>query len=285
MAGRMADQDTELFPLDHFTRVYDREEPRGYFRSLAPLGYRQPSVVAAYLAGVGDTIAAFRRTPRLRLLDFACGYGVLGTLLRHDVSLDELYDRFAVDEAGDPLVADQAYFAARRKADPPIEVGGLDIAGRAIAYARACGLIDRGFVEDLTVGEAGSDLAAFMGGCDLIVETGALYPAVYGCYERLLEAAGNARPWVLCGPRGDADTRALWALLEARGYRVEVCSRERRRYRRVLHDAERADAERIIRATGRDPEASLIEGWFVNDLVLARPEADAAALPVERLRF
>lgn len=281
----MSDPDTELFPLDHFVRAYDMAEPRAYFRSLAPLGYRQPTVVADYLGRFGGAIAAFRGKARLRVLDFACGYGVLGTLLRHDLSLAELYARFATDVGADPIAADRAFFAARRRADPGIEIGGLDVARNAVAYARSCALIDQGFTDDLTQGDAGGRLAAFMAGTDLIVETGALYPSIYDCYERLIAAAGEAAPWLLCGPRGDADTRDLWHRLEARGYRIEVCSGERRRYRKFLHDEERADAERIIRATGRDPSDFLADGWFVNDLILARPEAHAAALPVASLRF
>ncbi len=280
----MSDHDTELFPLDHFVRAYDMAEPRAYFRSLAPLGYRQPTVVAGYLERFAGAIAAFRGKSCLRVLDFACGYGVLGTLLRHDLSLDDLYQRFAADPEDDPVGADRAFFAARRRAGPTIEMGGLDVARKAVEYARSCGLIDQGFTDDLTQGDAGDPLAAFMAGTDLIVETGALYPSIYACYARMIDAGGEAGPWLLCGPRGDADTRALWRMLEARGYRVEVCSSERRRYRKFLHENERADAERIIRAIGRDPDDFLEDGWFVNDLILARPEAHAVALPVESLQ-
>ena len=287
----MGDREGSPFPQDYFTRTYDRAEPRDYLRALAPLGYRQPGVVADYLLRHGAAVAAARGRRRLRVLDFGCGYGVTGCLLTHELTMDQLYARFAEDPAdraagdpvaGDPVAGDRAFFAARRRPEAGFEVGGLDVAGNAVAYGEACGFLGRGFTEDLTLGPPGPDLAGFMASADLIFETGAVYAILLQCLSRLLGAAGGQGPWLLLGPRGDADTRDLWQALEARGYRIEVCTRAPQRYRRVLHDGERADAERLIRARGGDPAEHLRDGWFVNPLILARPEAQAAALPVDR---
>ena len=267
-----------------FSSLYDQADPRAYFRTLAPLDYRQPALLAAYLERHAGTLAAFRGKQRLRVLDFACGYGALGALLRHELTLEALYAYFSEDPAGEAIEADRRFFAARRKADLAIELGGLDIARRAIAYARACGLIDQGFVVDLTREGSDAALAGFLEELDLIVETGAVYDVIAPSFERLFEEASWRRPpWLLFGPRGDADTRPLERLLEAQGYHLELCSREKRPYRRFSDAAEAARVKRGMRALGRDP-AQWTEGErFVNPLLLARPAEDAVALPVERL--
>ena len=96
-----------------------------------------------------------------RLLDFACGYGAIGALLRHDVSMAEIYARYGErqwqpEDARRYWEADAAFFAARRAERAAFEIAGIDIAGNALDYASALGFVDRAFHENL-VDDAPSD--------------------------------------------------------------------------------------------------------------------------------
>eukprot|EP00752_Nemacystus_decipiens_P000911 g911.t1 len=183
----MAAPETPPAHSQDFDRLYDLLDPRPYFRGLEPSGYRMPQTVAAEVESLRPALLAARGRARdgaLHLLDFACGYGTLGLLLRHDLTMDALYRRFAavgleeegLEEEGleeDGLAEDPAFFAARRRAGAPYEIAGLDIAGRAVAYARRVGALDIGFTENVLDAAPSADLCRFLARCDLIVETAA----------------------------------------------------------------------------------------------------------------
>ena len=118
---------------DDFGRVYDLEDPSPYFNALAPSGYRMPEVLARALKAIHGAVCAARDAPgTLRVLVFACGYGAVGALVCHDVSMAELYARYAKrswqpDEGRRYWAGDARFFAARREKPGRFEFGGLDI--------------------------------------------------------------------------------------------------------------------------------------------------------------
>ena len=266
---------------EDFAKVYNLPDPRSYFRALRPLDYRLPAIACGYLDRYAAVIAAARGKERLRVLDFACGYAPNGALLKHDVSLDDLYALYAKDAVGDPIAHDRRFFAARRRASTVFEVGGLDIADRALRYAEGCGLLDRAFTQDLTRAEPDADLRAFVSRTDIVLETGGHAPMFAVSFAKLLE--GNARPWFLYCLRGDVDDRPLNAMFAERGYHIEASSAAPFRYRKLMNDRERKGVTTAARALGRDPDEHFAGGYFLNPLLLARPEPDAAKLPIREI--
>ena len=139
----------------HFERVYDLDDPSPYFATLRRADYRMPAALAAALKAIHGPLSAARGTGEtLRVLDFACGYGAIGALLRHDVSISALYAHYAARQ-WQPADGrrywedDIAFFAARRVETAAFEIGGIDIAGNALAYAAALGFVDRAYPENL----------------------------------------------------------------------------------------------------------------------------------------
>ena len=276
---------------DDFDRVYDLEDPSRYFTALRPSDYRMPEVLARALKSIHRPVCAARGTGDvLRVLDFACGYGAVGALLRHDVSMAEIYARYGerhwrVVDARRHWKADAAFFAARREASATFEIGGADIAGVALEYAAALGFLDRTFHENLVDRAPGGTLTRFLQGVDLVVESGSLGDLLPIAFERILDAcAGARRPWFLYCPRPDVDWEPLNVLWAERGYRTESLGTEPIRYRKALGARERADMLRVTRALGRPDEAVMREGYLLVDMTLARPEVDAVNPPIERLR-
>ena len=276
---------------DDFDRVYDLEDPGHYFTALRPSDYRMPAVLAGALKAIHRPVCAARGTgDALRVLDFACGYGAIGALLRHDVTMADIYARYGerrwrpVDERS-WWDADASFFAARRDASATFEIGGVDIAGVALEYAAALGFLDRTFHENLVDQAPSEVLTRFLRGVDLVVESGSLGDLLPVAFERILDACVDARrPWFLYCPRPDVDWAPLDALWTARGYRTESLGTEPVRYRRALAAKERADMLRVTRALGMADEEVMRDGYLLVDMTLARPEADAGNPPIARLR-
>ncbi len=273
-----------------FTRVYDLDDPSPYFSTLRPTGYRMPVALAGALRAIHAPLRIARGAgERLRVLDFACGYGVIGALLRHDITMPEIYARYG-ERQWQPedyrryWEQDAAFFGARRVERAAFEIGGIDIAGNALDYASALGFVDRAFREDLVEDVPSDALRDFLRGADLVVESGALGVMLPAAFARVLDCAGEARAWFLYSPRPDVNWTALNALWDERGYRAEsVCSRPVR-YRRPLDEQERADMLRRSRGFGKPDESIIRDGYFLVDMNLARPEADTGNPPIAQLR-
>jgi len=282
----MSDQ-PEIRTHEDFTQVYDLDDPRPYYRALAPVDYRMPGVTAGFLRANAAAFAEFFGVKRLRALDFACGFGAVAALLRHDLTMAAFFDRYADDADGPLPAADAGFFAARRETDTHFEIGGLDIAETALTYARACGLIDAVFTNDLLAGEPGAELSAFLAGTHIIYETGAVLDVLAPALALLLRTglARGAAPWLLYSPRPDVDDAPLHGELDALDYRVETVNEEPVRYRRLIGDEEKAMHTDAVAALGRDPAAHRDGDWILVDLKLARPNTVAERLPVGGFRF
>ena len=214
---------------DDFGRVYDLEDPGPYFNALRPSGYRMPEVLAGALKAIHRSVCVARDAgDTLRVLDFACGYGAVGALLRHRISMRELYTRYAARrwQPGDGRTnweADAEFFAVRRAGSRGFEIGGTDIARAALEYAEAMGFVDRIFPANLVDHPPSEALGRFLRGVDLVVESGSLgelLPARLRAHpglERRPAALVSVRPpsrhglgpaWTGCGRRRATAPRA-----------------------------------------------------------------------------
>ena len=275
---------------DDFGRVYDLEDPSPYFNALAPSGYRMPEVLARALKAIHGAVCDARNAPgTLRVLDFAGGYGAVGALVRHDVSMAELYARYA-DRNWQPgegrryWEADVKFFAARCESPGRFEIGGVDIAGVALEYAATMGFIDRTFHVNLLDQGPSRALEQFLREVDLVVESGSLGELLPVAFGRVLDGVGERPPWFIYSPRPDIDRTPLDALWAARGYRAESLGSEPVRYRRPLGEEEKADMLRATRALGKSDEAVMRGGYLLVETTLARPERDAGNPPIAHLR-
>jgi hypothetical protein len=266
-----------------FAQVYDRDDPRPYYRALAPLDYRMPGVIARFLRANHHILCDAFDTATPRLVDFACGFGAVPALLRHDIDLAALYALYDadLDDGGDA-----GFFERHRRADTPFEIGGVDIAARALAYAHACGLIDHAFDDDTLAAPPGPALARFLDGTAVIFESGSTLNVLMPALLSLIDTASTVqKPWLLYAPRFDVDDAPLRKGLAARGYVVASVNSRPIRYRRSISAKERRAHVDVIRGLGRDPEHGFDGDYLVLDLNLARPEPAAEALAVGKLAF
>ena len=275
---------------DDFDQVYDLEDPRPYFRGLRPTHYRMPGVLAGFLLAAHRTLVETRAGDGvLRFVDFACGYGTIGALVRHHLEMRDLYSHYAgewrLTDGRANWRSDRAMFGERRRDGPAFEIAGVDIAGTALEYADALGFIDAAFAENVVTRAPGAGLQAFLERADLVVESGSAGALLPQAVARMLAATqAEPRPWFLYCPRPDVDWAPLDEIWARSGYLAEPCNRRPVRYRKPLGDFEREEMLRLAESFGHERASALGDDYLLVDLMLARPRSDRDRPSIERLR-
>lgn len=269
---------------DDFNQVYDLVDPRTYYRGLEPTNYRMPEVVARLIMALEGRITAARGLDtELHVLDFACGYGAVGALVRHRLKMIELYRHYSRDVpgAGSAVGYDGDFFSLLRVERAGPRITGIDIAGQAVSYARALGFIDAGYAENLAESKPSTALARSLPSVDLVVESGALPGALPSAFRQIIQL--GRRPWFLFCPRPDSDLGDLARVWQAAGYRAEALGPQSVAYRKPLGDSERNDVLRQARAYGRSACDAISNGYIRVPVMLARSDEDAEAVSTAEL--
>jgi carnitine O-acetyltransferase len=273
--------------------IYNQPDPRAYFRTLCALDYRLPQLAKPYFSKIIDECQESRPPRRLRVLDVGCSYGINAALLKLDVAMDELYDRYA-GQVGhmvtDPrsraaLVAGDRALAMARGGATDIEVIGLDAAGAALDYALDAGFLDDALCADLESREPTESERARLAGVDLVISTGCLGYVTERTLRRIVRAAVSphpgSRPDEAAGGRPGLPWMAHFTLrmfpfdpiattLAEFGYRTEVADRmfEQRRF---ASPQERDQVLATLAGVGVDPSGLEAEGWLYAQLFISRP--------------
>ena len=281
---RVSKQQDAKANWDH---VYNQPDPRAYSSVLRKLDYATPS------AGKPLFLSLISRLRRLRgrsvrVLDLGCSYGVNGALLKHDMTMRELYDHWGQDRLRDvgpeAVMAHDRRFFADRDASRAFEVIGLDRAERAVAYARAVGLIDEGVVANLEAEPLPESADSKLADIDLLVSTGCIGYVTKTTFERLLPAvAGGRAPWMANFVLRLWDFEPIEATLSDWGYVTEKLETRTFRQRRFATDDERERALRRLRERGIDPAGKEAEGHLHAELFLSLPAADAGQVSLNTL--
>jgi hypothetical protein len=269
---------------EDFNQVYNLPDPRPYYAGLVATDYRCPEVVANVLRSIGSAVVAARDgeagEPRaLRVIDFACGFGAVGAILRHDITMVQLYAYYAASswQLGDGSrhrEADRQYYAGSKlEAQPAVEITGLDIVGNALDYAAQMGFIDATADENLVDEPPSQQLQERLAAADLVIEAGAVGEVTHLVYGQIL--ASGARPWFLRCPKPDVDWTSLTEVLDKADYVSEQFSGPLR-YRKALGAEEDARVRALAKKHGISADDALVDGYIAIRLTLSRPAEDAA---------
>ncbi|MFJ2895283.1 hypothetical protein ACIO87_10410 [Streptomyces sp. NPDC087218] len=269
--------------MTSFDDLYDRADPRAFFRELGTLGYRAPH----HAQRVFRRLAALRlRNPGETVLDLCCSYGINAALLNHELSLDDLYahytsPRVAAMTTEELTEYDTAFFRTRRRRDA-VPVIGLDIASNAITYARAVGLLDAGFTENLETAPPTRALLDTVRSVRLITLTGGASFLSRATFQPLLD---NARtlPWVAAFALRTSPYAPIAEHLAGHGLITETYTGRTFVQRRFTGAAEQRYAIDAVIAQGHDPDGRESAGHFHTALHLSRPAADVGTPPLDEL--
>ena len=159
-----------------FDLIYDLEDPREYCRVLGDLDYLIPHHGQRLFRTLVETQRDGAAKNRLKVVDVCCSYGINAALLKHEMTLGELYARYGSEELADlsseELAGADTTFYRERLRKTPLEVVGLDVAQNAVSYGVRSGLLNAGFAENLEENEPTEELRQAVLGADLLAMTG-----------------------------------------------------------------------------------------------------------------
>lgn len=270
--------------MDH---IYNQVDPRAYFNELNKLDYSIPDtakpifqkLISHLQQGNNDTV---------HVLDLGCSYGINAAILKHDLSMNELYEHWGqkrmTDAASEEVAEyDQQFFASIDTSEN-IEVIGLDQAKNAIAYGVESGLLDEGLALNLETEPLSPLAKEKLATVNLVTSTGCVGYLTEKSFDRLLPAITEGyKPWianfVLRLFPYDSITRSL----EKWGYVTEKLEDQTFFQREFSSDDEQEQVLKQLRDRGVDPAGKEDEGHFLAEFYLSRPMKDAAEMPIESL--
>ncbi|MGK5632967.1 hypothetical protein, partial [Streptomyces sp. URMC 123] len=210
-------------------------------------------------------LATDRAGGPMTVLDVCCGYGVNAALLNHDLTLDDLYGHYTSRQAAALTTAelaewDRAYYAARRRPDA-VRVIGLDIAANAVSYARAVGLLDAAFAENLEVAPPTRALLQAARQTHLVTLTGGASFLSPRTFRSLLNAAGGPL-WIAAFVLRTGSYAPIAEALAPFGLVTETDPGHTFPQRRFTSPHEQRYAVEAVLAAGGDPRGKESEGRY-----------------------
>ncbi len=270
--------------MDH---IYDQADPRAYFRELRKLDYAIPGLAKPIFQKLISHLR-HRANDTVHVLDIGCSYGVNAALLKHDLSMSELYEHWGnsalLEATSEEVVARDRHFFDNLDDPADIEVMGLDLAESAITFAEQAGLLDEGLAVNLETDPLPASAEEDLASVDLVTSTGCVGYVTEKSFDRLLPAVTPGRaPWI-----GNFVLRlfpfdAIEETLGDWGYVTQKLE-DRTFVQRQFTSADEQEqvldqlSERGIDPTGKETEGNLLAEFF-----LSRPAGELAETPIERL--
>src|SRR5215212_3641253 len=272
----------------NFDLVYDLEDPREYFNTLRKFDYCIPQhgqrLFSELIEARREASRDGDRAKRFRVVDVCCSYGINGTLLKYETTLEEMYARYGSRElaglSSEELAEDDAaYYGARCREAAP-EVVGLDVAQNAVSYGLLSGILD----ED----EPTEALGGAVAGADLLTVTGGIGYVTERTFERLLrcmaEGSDGRMPWVAAFALRWVSYDRISEVLSDYGLVTEKLADRTFAQRRFADEAEREYVlEELVKA-GVDTNGKEDTGWYHANFYLSRPAKEAKTPPEALLR-
>ncbi|MGI8538898.1 MAG: hypothetical protein ACR2N0_03845 [Rubrobacteraceae bacterium] len=284
----MPDQDThhQKSGKVSFDDIYDMEDPRAYFTELGAFGYKAPEHGSRLFAKLIEEKNREADDDSFNIVDVCCSYGINAALLKYDITLDELYARYRSEEAarvsaGELAVSDKAFYAARKKEDPP-RVVGVDLAENAVSYGERAGLLDAGFAENLEDEEPSGELERAIRRTDLLTVTGGIGYISEKTFDRLLGSMESA-PWVAALALRWVSYDDIADTLSKYGLVTEKLDTHTFIQRRFTDKEEHEYVIGELEKMGVNTEGKESKGAYHANFYLSRPLEEVARTPIEDL--
>ena len=267
--------------------IYGQPDPRAYFRQLKEFNYAIPGTAKPIFQKLIDHLQQ-RRDDSIHILDLGCSYGINAALLKHDLSMTDLYQHWGQKTlTGNPpedIVERDLHHFANLEETNDIGVTGLDQSENAIKFAEDVGLLDEGLAINLETeplpGSAKDDLATV----DLVVSTGCVGYVTEKTFDRLLPAVTQGHsPWMANFVLRMFPFETIEQTLDAQGYVTEKLEGHTFIQRQFASAEEQEQVLERLHEQGIDPSGKEAEGNLLAEFYLSRPRNEAAGLTVEQL--
>ncbi|MBO0757579.1 MAG: class I SAM-dependent methyltransferase, partial [Bradyrhizobiaceae bacterium] len=179
--------------------IYNKPDPRAYWRTLSALDYRVPQEAKPYFL---CCIAARRELMGASyfgtIVDLGCSYGINSMLLRFDLGIADLRYRYARPDIA--LLGRDSLIARDRRLEVcrdflGVRFVGVDVSQHAAAYATEAGLLDDAIVADLEQRSLKPEEACRVADAALIISTGCFGYITEASLTRILQHC-REQPWM-----------------------------------------------------------------------------------------
>lgn len=272
---------------EHMGHIYDQIDPRAYFRELKSVDYKIPGEAQPIFQDLISHLKA-KTDDTIRVLDIGCSYGINAALLKHNLSIDDLYDRWSKsqldnDTPEEVIQKDKCFFASLEDAKD-IEVIGLDVAEKAVEFAEETGLLDEAFTLNLEKEPLPKSAKEELAPVDLVTSTGCVGYVSETSFNRLLPAVTQERPaWFANFVLRMYPFDAIETALAERGYVTEKLEGQTFIQREFSSAEEKEQVLKTLQERGLDPSGLESEGHLIAEFFLSRPQNDAANLPINEI--
>ena len=267
--------------------IYFQPDPRAYLQALKKLDYAIPGNAKPVFQRVIDQLQS-QRDHEVQVLDLGCSYGLNAALLKHDMTMEEIYEHWGqkalMRASSHEVIEYDRRFFGNLEDKKDINIVGLDRAESAVSFGTETGLLDQGIAADLESGQlsapAGQDLAPV----DLVISAGRLGAITEKSFERLLTAVTQGGPpWIANFAARAFPFDPIADALNDWGYVTERLEGHLFEQRAFASSEERDQVIEALRQRGIDPEGRESEGRLLAEFYLSRPADEAAALPIEQM--
>lgn len=270
--------DTGKMEMRH---IYNNVDPLGYFSTLSELDYCIPQEAKPQFEKLINARRDVTGANTAKVVDLGCSYGVNSALLKHGLSMEELYRLYSeIDDPETLLARDRRIYA--EPVDPGLEFVGVDLAENAVSYAVDAGLLDAGVVTNLEMTDPTPEDVATLENADLMISTGCVGYVSEVSLERLLLSSIESRPWMAHFVLRMFDFEASADMLASHGYTTERVTRFFPQ-RRFVSTEERQQVLDNLDRMGIDAAGVETTGWYFAQLHVARPKEIVASLPLDEI--
>jgi carnitine O-acetyltransferase len=267
--------------LDH---IYTQADPRAYFQTLRQFDYRIPQLAKPYFAELVEEYRASRRVPAPTVVDIGCSYGINAALLKFDVTMDELYERYCDGDAGSyslgRLLARDRDLARSRDRMKYTRFVGLDRSRPALSYALLAGFLDTTVHADLEDRDPTLYQRAQLARADLVISTGCVGYVTERTIARIAGAHAERRPWMAHFVLRMFPFDPVAESLARLGYETVQLDHAFRQ-RRFVSGEEQSLVLDTLSRVGVDPRGLEADGWLYAQLYLSRPRVSAERVVVD----
>ena len=270
--------------MDH---IYDQADPRAYFRELKSVNYAIPGAAKPIFKNLISHLR-HKTNDTIRILDVGCSYGINAALLKHDLSINDLYDHWgqenlATATSEEVIENDKRFFADLDEVED-IEVVGLDVAENAVAFAEETGLLDEGLAVDLESESLSEAAKAELAPVDLVTSTGCVGYVTEHSFNRLLPVVTQGqRPWFANFVLRMFPFDAIEETLRANDYVTEKLEGQTFVQRKFASTNEQEQVLDQLSERGIDPLGEETKGYLLAEFFLSRPKENADQIPLHEV--
>jgi SAM-dependent methyltransferase len=183
----------------NFDNIYDRPDPREYFRVLSGLDYIIPDLAEPIFRNLISTLR-YSLNRSVKVLDIGCSYGINAALTKHPIDTRRFAQRYVSTEmrelSSEALIKLDRHYIRSWPTITDARFVGLDRSEAAVRYGLNVGLLDAALSTDLEKVDPTSRDTDVIRDVDLVISTGSVGYITHLTFRRLL-AAFNERhmPW------------------------------------------------------------------------------------------